>query len=1004
MWRLTQPALTPQNPAVPPGLPSNGIDHVVAATCHYHQPQQHHQQPQQPHTPEDQPDTFVLAVTTSGWMFSGSMAGLPYPQAWQLQAAHGGSTAPLLPGSLRFSPEHGGFELLLVQPGGWQLLRSCSLHPTSSFPTGWSLVGGALPPGQPQPSLFAPFTEAWRKQQQEKQKQQETQHGVMGAIQELSFAYAAKQQLGQQLPHSRLQSSSANEPSFNFTSQQQRSSPQQQQQTLQQVGERKPSIPIPWQQPRAVRFGGVSDLRTPPRGGRSSNALNEEEGEDDNSSRSSSSSRIDDSGSSVAVLPRDGALGAEEEGGENGEGESEVSSSVLMRRLRGRRPEREQRPRLAGGALLIGAAAAVRSGRGGSSDGSGAPHCNSSSGRGAPLCVVWDAVGGCSLFDPCGGSGNACSTTACNQPLLLCSWQLAQPPQSPHAVGGAAGAQQLTVFAQALDKGRFVAAAMQPLSSSSTSSSSSSNSCYMEGSFASCSSSWQEGAGKLQRCEARLLAMMGGGRLARGCWSTPWALPDHWQPHDSSSCSSTCAISGAACAPHGVEAPMHAAGASMQAHAHAYAGCKRRLEEEFGPGATSAAAAAPVREQRSDPVIAAAPLGPDEDCEVQVDAVDAASGADAASDADSLASSFAHAAPRAPAQKKLKQPRLDLQQLLQGGVRAQASCAEAQSAVAATRRLAAPCGVAPPRERRAPITHALLVGSDQPGLLQVAMCDAGGRLSFHGLAEYCTPQVLDACHILGAAHGTTACGMSDMGHTGRVTFTMEVHFKCPPMDLVVPALHARRRQRQQQQVQHAWGLATAASSGALSADVCEPSGAAAAAGGGAGWLSQQTTPVGSRRTSYSDFGQAPSAPLPLGASSAADAAPDAAAQRQAPFYAAGAGDAQHAYPGWISRPSSAAGSEFGSSMAHAAAGCSGGAQEAAAPGYLGMEGVRGRPLLGGLVPLLLTGGEDGGVVAWDLRVAHLGERWMAVHPHAGAWFGCFAMGLFDVVMIWACWS
>jgi hypothetical protein len=40
-----------------------------------------------------------------------------------------------------------------------------------------------------------------------------------------------------------------------------------------------------------------------------------------------------------------------------------------------------------------------------------------------------------------------------------------------------------------------------------------------------------------------------------------------------------------------------------------------------------------------------------------------------------------------------------------------------------------------------------------------------------------------------------------------------------------------------------------------------------------------------------------------------------------------------------------------------------------------------RPAQGALVPLLLTGGRDGSVRGWDLRCRHLGQPWMAVHPH-----------------------
>jgi hypothetical protein len=43
-----------------------------------------------------------------------------------------------------------------------------------------------------------------------------------------------------------------------------------------------------------------------------------------------------------------------------------------------------------------------------------------------------------------------------------------------------------------------------------------------------------------------------------------------------------------------------------------------------------------------------------------------------------------------------------------------------------------------------------------------------------------------------------------------------------------------------------------------------------------------------------------------------------------------------------------------------------------------------RPAQGGVVPLLLTGGRDGSLRAWDLRLQHLGQPWMVVHPHTGA--------------------
>lgn len=71
----------------------------------------------------------------------------------------------------------------------------------------------------------------------------------------------------------------------------------------------------------------------------------------------------------------------------------------------------------------------------------------------------------------------------------------------------------------------------------------------------------------------------------------------------------------------------------------------------------------------------------------------------------------------------------------------------------------------------------------------------------------------------------------------------------------------------------------------------------------------------------------------------------------------------------------------GSGSGHAAAGgpaC----EQGGVPPVLG-QGWCSRPAQGGVVPLLLTGGRDGSVRAWDLRLQHLGQAWMAVYPHTG---------------------
>ena len=72
------------------------------------------------------------------------------------------------------------------------------------------------------------------------------------------------------------------------------------------------------------------------------------------------------------------------------------------------------------------------------------------------------------------------------------------------------------------------------------------------------------------------------------------------------------------------------------------------------------------------------------------------------------------------------------------------------------------------------VTHMLLLGSDCPGLHQLAVILASGTILFYDLATYCVP---------GAA-GHPDCCCVGAGHMGRVSTTLEVTFKCPPQHLL----------------------------------------------------------------------------------------------------------------------------------------------------------------------------------------------------------------------------
>lgn len=177
----------------------------------------------------------------------------------------------------------------------------------------------------------------------------------------------------------------------------------------------------------------------------------------------------------------------------------------------------------------------------------------------------------------------------------------------------------------------------------------------------------------------------------------------------------------------------------------------------------------------------------------------------------------------------------------------------------------------------------LLLGSDCPGLLQLAVLLASGSLLLYDLAAYCMP---------GAAWQASCCRVA-CGHVGEVTTHLEVLFRCPPQDLIACS-----------------GAADAAGAGNSSQGVRQP-------------LSRS----GSGSSSSHGWG-----------GSAAAGEQHARQQQQ---------------------------QQVGGSPCR-------------------LSEWSERPVGGGAVPLLLTGGTDGSVRAWDLRRGSLGQPWMAVHPHTGA--------------------
>lgn len=193
------------------------------------------------------------------------------------------------------------------------------------------------------------------------------------------------------------------------------------------------------------------------------------------------------------------------------------------------------------------------------------------------------------------------------------------------------------------------------------------------------------------------------------------------------------------------------------------------------------------------------------------------------------------------------------------------------------------------------VTHMLLLGSDAPVMYQVAVALASGAILFYDLATYCVP---------GAAWHPDCCVVG-AGHTGRVSTTLEVVFKCPPQHLL-----------------------------------------------GAGWVPEASTACHSTHGSL---------PRPVNWQ-----------------FSSGAGPAQPA------SSSSHDGCCSSSSCDSKDTCASGQGLELEGPVCAAVaQGWSNRPVQGGNVPLLLTGGRDGSLRAWDLRLQQLGHTWMVLHPHTG---------------------
>jgi hypothetical protein len=104
------------------------------------------------------------------------------------------------------------------------------------------------------------------------------------------------------------------------------------------------------------------------------------------------------------------------------------------------------------------------------------------------------------------------------------------------------------------------------------------------------------------------------------------------------------------------------------------------------------------------------------------------------------------------------------------------------------------------------VTHMLLVGSDTPGAYHVTIMRASGHVTFHHLISFCLPSHMkhmttpmpartmaaagDEPSALVCGYPTSSSSSSSSScptwraHTGLVTLSLEISFKCPPLSLV----------------------------------------------------------------------------------------------------------------------------------------------------------------------------------------------------------------------------
>jgi hypothetical protein len=208
------------------------------------------------------------------------------------------------------------------------------------------------------------------------------------------------------------------------------------------------------------------------------------------------------------------------------------------------------------------------------------------------------------------------------------------------------------------------------------------------------------------------------------------------------------------------------------------------------------------------------------------------------------------------------------------------------------------------------VSQLLLLGSDCPGLFQLAVLLASGSILFYDLATYCVP---------GAAWQAGCCSVG-CGHIGAVTTHVEVLFRCPPQDMIACT-----------------GSKPAAAVGAAATMPGSSQGVRQA-------LSRTASGSSSTTQGWSAAPAAGAAAAAAATSGNAHTSPHHQHYSSLPQQQQGLGGSPCRLSQWSARPAG-----------------------------------------GGSVPLLLTGGADGSLRGWDLRLGSLGQPWMATHPHTGVW-------------------